>query len=76
MHLENVRREGYEEGMSLGKTRAIQELLLEILNDLGVVSEELKATIMCEMNIEVLNKWVKQVMKFDTVEAFEDYISK
>lgn len=75
LHLENVRREGYEEGMSLGKTRAIQELLLEILNDLGVVSEELKATIMCEMNIEVLNKWVKQVIKLDTVEAFEDYIS-
>ena len=76
LHLENVRREGYEEGMSLGKTRAIQELLLEILNDLGVVSEELKETIVCEMNIEVLNKWVKQVMKFDTVEAFADYISK
>ena len=76
LHLENVRREGYEEGMSLGKTRAIQELLLEILNDLGVVSEELKAMIMCEMNIEVLNSWVKQVMKFDTVEAFENYISK
>ena len=76
LHLENVRREGYEEGMSLGKTRAIQELLLEILNDLGVVSEELKAMIMCEMNIEVLNSWVKQVMKFDTVQAFADYISK
>lgn len=76
LHLENVRREGFEEGMSLGKTRAIQELLLEILNDLGVVSEELKAMIMCEMNIEVLNSWVKQVMKFDTVEAFENYISK
>lgn len=76
LHLENVRREGFEEGMSLGKTRAIQELLLEILNDLGVVSEELKAMIMCEMNTEVLNSWVKQVMKFDTVEAFENYISK
>lgn len=76
LHLENVRREGFEEGMSQGKTRAIQELLLEILNDLGVVSEELKAMIMCEMNIEVLNSWVKQVMKFDTVEAFEDYVSK
>ncbi len=76
LHLENVRREGFEEGMSQGKIRAIQELLFEILNDLGVVSEELKAMIMCEMNIEVLNGWVKQVIKFDTVEAFENYISK
>lgn len=80
LHLENVRREGFEEGVacgvSQGKTQAIQELLLEILSDLGTVSEKLKEIIVSESDIEVLNSWVKLVIKFDTVEAFEDYVSK
>ena len=79
LHLENVRREGYEEGMAQGVECGIiqlHELLIDILHELGDVSEELKEIIVSQRDMSVLSKWVKLVMKFDTVEAFEDYISK
>lgn len=54
----------------------ITELLIDILQELGDVSEELKKTIVSQRDMSVLSKWVKQVIKFDTAEAFEAYISK
>ena len=78
LHLENVRREGYAEGMAQGVECGIiqlQDLLLDILQELGDVSDELKDLIICQKDMTILSKWVKQVVKFDTVEAFEDYVS-
>ena len=73
LHLDNVRREGYEEGMAQGRAQ-LQELLLDILQELGDVSEELKDLINCQKDMTILSKWVKQASKSDTVEQFEKNI--
>ncbi len=52
----------------------ITELLLDILQELGDVSEELKDLIVSERDMTILSKWVKQASKSDTVEQFEKNI--
>ena len=77
LHLENVRREGFEEGMTRGVECGIaqlQDLLIDILQELGDVSEELKDLIICQKDMAILSKWVKQASKSDTVEYFEKNI--
>ena len=83
LHLENLRREGYEDGLAdglergisqgitQGMTQGVQHLLLEILGDLGTISEELEAIILKQADVEVLNGWVKQATKCEKIEEFE-----
>ena len=52
----------------------ITELLLDILQELGDVSEELKDLIVSERDMTILSKWVKQASKSATVEQFEKNI--
>lgn len=87
LHLENLRREGYEEGLAhgiergisqgitQGRAQAIRDLLLEMLGDLGKISEKLESIIMSQADIEILNGWVKQASKCDTIEKFEELVS-
>ena len=80
LHLANLRREGYEEGLadglergiSQGISQGVQVLLLEILGDLGTISEGLKASIMEQTDRDVLNEWVKIAAKCTKIEEFEE----
>lgn len=77
LHLENVRREGFEEGVAQGVECGIvqlQELLIDILEELGAVSAELKDIIVSQRDMTILSKWVKQASKSDTMEHFEKNI--
>lgn len=92
LHLANLRREGYEEGLADGMergisrgisqgitqgiTQGVQDLLLEILGDLGLVSEDLKAIILKQTNVDVLNRWVKIAAKCTKIEEFEDGLAE
>jgi len=60
--LGDERREGRAEGRA--------ELLLEILNSLGDVSEDLKAKIIKEDNVSVLAEWTKLAVKSESIEQF------
>ncbi|MBQ8802261.1 MAG: hypothetical protein IJZ53_01310 [Tyzzerella sp.] len=46
------------------------ELLLELLKDLGTVSEELQQRIMNEKNLDILKKWNKLAVKAESMEQF------
>lgn len=82
LHLANLRREGYEEGLeygiSQGITRGITQgkamAILELLEELGEVSEKLKLKILDQTHNEVLSKWHKLAAKAKSVQEFEESI--
>lgn len=61
-----------EQGKAEGKTESILELLVE----LGEVSEELKTTILSQQDMEILTCWLKLAAKSDTVEEFQKRIKE
>ncbi len=55
-------RQGMQEGM--------QQSVLELLQDIGNVSEELQNRISSELDLEVLKKWLKIAAKSESIEQF------
>lgn len=66
MLMRDERRAGKAEGKIEGRT----ECILELLEDLGIVSEELQTTIMNEKDLSVLRNWTKLAAKADSLEQF------
>lgn len=62
-------REKYvrKEGIAIGKA----EDILELLTELGHVSEELKQLVLNEKNLDTLSKWLKLAAKVENIEEFE-----
>ena len=58
--------EGREEGFSAGKADAI----LELLEDIGTIPEEIRERIHNEKDIKVLNGWLKQAAKAESIDEF------
>lgn len=58
--------EGRAEGMIVGKAEAI----LELLSEMGMVSDELREQIYTEKSIEVLTRWVKLAAGSKSMEQF------
>ncbi|MBO5166503.1 MAG: hypothetical protein J6B90_07885 [Lachnospiraceae bacterium] len=52
------------------KAEGKAEDVLELLQELGEVSEELHSKVMGELNLEVLKRWHKLAAKADTIEQF------
>ena len=63
--------EGIEKGIEQGKKLGKQNDIIELLDDIGEVSETLKAKIRKEENRDILKKWLKLAAKAETVEEFE-----
>ena len=57
-----VRKEGKAEGKA--------EDIIELLTDLGPISEELEQRIKKEMNLDLLTKWHKLAAKAESIEEF------
>ena len=80
LHLANLRREGYEEGLEYGISQGITQgkamAILELLEELGEVSEELKDKISGETQAEVLSKWHKSAAKADSMKEFKKLIEE
>lgn len=72
MDIKVQREEAKEEGIKLGTMSDI----IELLRDLGQVSDTLKNKIMKEENPDILRKWLKLAAKAETVEEFEKNIEK
>lgn len=53
-----------------GKAEGKAENVLELLQELGVVSEELQNRIMNEKDLTVLTKWIKLAAKAVSIEEF------
>ena len=63
-----IRKESREEGILLGKAYDI----IELLEDVGEVSDSLKNLIMEQNNLEVLRVWHKAAAKAQSIEDFEN----
>lgn len=75
MTLDEIRQMGKEEGIAIGKLNARREDVLEFLQELGDVSESLKARIMSETDVDVLKTMLKTVRVATSMEEFEKHIS-
>ena len=60
------RIDGKGEGIIEGRTDSI----LDLLNECGVIPEELRQSILQESNPETLKKWLKLAAKVDSIEEF------
>lgn len=69
--LKECRELGLEQGLEQGLERGLAESVLELLGELGEVSERLQNVILSQRNRDVLKKWLKLAAKSATIEAFE-----
>ena len=72
LHLANLRREGYEEGLEQGIQRGKTLDILELLSELGEVPDTLRNMIESKTDTEILSKWIKAAAKCNTIKEFED----
>lgn len=59
-------RKSRKEGKAEGKAEAV----IELLEDLGVVSDELREKILRERDLEILSRWHKAAARADSIEEF------
>lgn len=71
---EYVRDEGISIGRVQGKTEGKAEAVLDLLIDKGDVSEKLRAQVMNQRDLDVLNIWLRQAAQSQTVEEFEELL--
>ena len=59
-------REEYDEGKAEGKAEAV----LNLLEELGEISDDLRVRIISEKDLDVLKRWLKQAAKSESLEEF------
>ena len=64
------RAEGWKDGRAEGKAEAV----IELLEDLGALSDSLKTCIMEQTDLELLKKWHKAAAKAASIEEFEQAV--
>ncbi len=62
--------EGKSKGRSEGETIGRAKSILELLNECGIIPEELSQCILQESNPETLKKWLKLAAKVDSIDEF------
>ncbi|MDT4533001.1 Rpn family recombination-promoting nuclease/putative transposase [Eisenbergiella tayi] len=67
----NILEIGIEKGIEQGKAASI----LELLEETGKVSEQLRQKILDQHDSEILSKWLKLAAKAETIEEFERRIA-
>ena len=53
-----------------GKAEAVLEMLLELMNDLGEISDELRNRITSEKDLETLKKWLRLAARSESLDEF------
>lgn len=73
--LEAKRAQGLAEGLALGEAKGLAlgkaESIVNLLKDLGDVSEKLKRNIMEQNDTEILNRWLIYAARAKTIQEFE-----
>ena len=64
------RAEGWKDGRAEGKAEAV----IELLEDLGALSDSLKTCIMEQTDLDLLKKWHKAAAKATSIEEFEQAV--
>ena len=73
---EEAKEEGIEEGIEQGRILGTANDIIELLGEVGEVTEALKNKIMKEKHLDVLRRWLKLAAKSETIEEFEKSIEK
>ena len=68
--MKQERREGLEEGISIGKIQGKAESVLNLLEESGPVSEMLRARILAETDLTVIRSWLRLASVCDSAEQF------
>ena len=66
--IEGALDKGRRQGMAQGKA----EDTLELLEEYGAISDELRQKIIRETDLEILKRWLKLAAKAESIEEFED----
>lgn len=66
MIFQEMLREEYDEGKAEGKAEAV----LNLLEELGEISDDLRVRIISEKNLDVLKRWLKQAVKSESIDEF------
>ena len=66
---------GRIEGEAVGKIAGKKEVLLEILEEKGAVTESLKKKIQNQNDMTILKSWIQRACTIDSVAKFENDIS-
>ena len=64
--MQGIREDVFEQGAIKGRTDSI----LDLLNEYGVIPEELRQSILQENDLEILKRWHKLAAKVDSIEEF------
>ncbi len=70
LHERTLREEGYEEGLEHGKAEGKAEDIVELLEEMGNISEDLRKRILSEKRLESLKRWHKAAAKAESLKAF------
>ena len=68
--LNKEKAEGWKDGRAEGKAEAV----IELLEDLGELSDSLRNCIMEQMDLELQKKWLKAAAKAKSIEEFEQAV--
>ena len=68
------RAEGWKDGRAKGKAEDRAEAVIELLEDLGALSDSLKTCIMEQTDLELLKIWHKAAAKATSIEEFEQAV--
>ena len=68
------RAEGWKDGRAEGKVADKAEAVIELLEDLGELSDSLRNCIMEQTDLELLRKWHKAAAKAESIEEFEQAV--
>ena len=66
MIFQEMLREEYDEGKAEGKAEAV----LNLLEELGQISDDLRVRIISEKDLDVLKRWIKQAVKSESIDEF------
>lgn len=71
MTFEELLREERQEALEVGRVEGISDGIMALLNELGNISDELKAKITRETDLDILTVWLKLAAKAESVEYFQ-----
>ena len=72
--LNKEKAEGWKDGRAKGKVEDRAEAVIELLEDLGELSDSLKICIMEQTDLELLKKWLKAAARAKSIEEFEQAV--
>lgn len=63
-------------GVELGMAKGMAESILELLGELGEITQEIREIIISQQDVNTLKQWLKKSAKVSSMEEFQEYLQK